>query len=222
MPTGIMAELAERLSAVRSIELDNAFYVEDGAWIESLTIVSQAPFDPEAIVDDISGVSMYYTSEIPTESSDIEIHRITVLANESYPYILGLVLRQEAIPNRIVLQNGDFEVVATTRDWDQFRSLADEIQDTLGTFELLSVTRNEEPGEPLDSGRLTEVLVSKLTDDQLAILEAAYTSGYFAVPREISETELAEELDVAQSTVSERLRTAQRALLELIYGPGEP
>lgn len=217
-----MAELAERLSAVRSIELDNAFYVEDGTWIESLTIVSRDAFEPSAIIEDIPGVSLYYTSEIPTESPDVEIQRVTVLANESYPFILGLVLRQEAIPNRIVLQNGVFEVVATTRDWEQFRSLADEVQATLGQFELLSVSQNEEPGEPLDSGRLTEVLVSKLTDDQLAILETAYNQGYFAVPREISETELAEELDIAQSTVSERLRTAEHALLELIYGPSEP
>lgn len=221
MTTGIMAELAKRLPALRSIELDNAFYVEDGAWIESLTIVSEEPFDSEAIVDEISGVSLYYTSEIPTESSGMEIRRITILAKESYPFILGLVLRQEAIPNRIVLQNGVFEVVATTRDWDQFRSLADEIQATLGEFELLSVTQDEEPGELLDSGRLTEVLVSKLTTEQLSILEMAYNHGYFSVPREISETELADELDLAQSTVSERLRTAEGALLELIYGPRE-
>ncbi|WP_135304698.1 helix-turn-helix domain-containing protein [Haloarcula amylovorans] len=216
-----MAKLAERLPAVRSIELDNAFYVEDGTWIESLTIASNDPFDPESLVADISGVSLFHTSEIPTASADVDIQRLTVLANESYPFILGLVLRQEAIPNRIVLQNDEFEVVTTTRDWDQFRSLADEVQATLGEFELLSVTQNEEPGEPLDSGRLTEVLVSKLTDDQLAILETAYNHGYFDVPRETSATDLAEELDVAQSTVSERLRTAERTLLELIYGPRE-
>ncbi|MDS0278436.1 helix-turn-helix domain-containing protein [Halomicroarcula sp. S1AR25-4] len=221
MPTGVMAKLAERLPSVRSIELDNAFYVEDGTWIESLTVVASEHFDADALVDDISGASLFYTSEIPTASADVDIRRLTILATESYPFILGLVLRQEAIPNRIVLQDGGFEVVTTTRDWDQFRSMADEVQDTLGEFELLSVTQNEDPGEPLDSGRLTEVLVSKLTDDQLEILETAYNRGYFDVPRETSETELAEELGVAQSTVSERLRTAERSLLELIYGPRE-
>lgn len=219
MPTGVMAKLAERLPFVRSIELDNAFYVEDGTWIESLTVVANEPFDAETLVGDVSGASLFYTSEIPTASSDVDIQRLTILATESYPFILGLVLRQEAIPNRIVLQNDGFEVVTTTRDWDQFRSMADEVQATLGEFELLSVTQEEEPGEPLDSGRLTEVLVSKLTDDQLEILETAYNRGYFDVPRETSETELADELDVAQSTVSERLRIAERSLLELIYGP---
>ncbi|EMA72661.1 helix-turn-helix domain-containing protein [Halorubrum distributum] len=213
-----MAKLHQQIADVRSIELDNTFYVEDGTWIESLTVTADEPFDIEEAIKNISGVSLFYTSEIPTGSTETHIQRITVLANESYPFILGLILRQEAIPNRIVLQNGKFEVVTTTRDWDQFRAMADEIQETLGEFELLSVSQDEEPGEPLDSGRLTEVLVSKLTDEQLEILEAAYNHGYFDVPRETSETDLAAELDLAQSTVNERLRTAERSLLELIYG----
>ncbi|QRV15629.1 helix-turn-helix domain-containing protein [Haloterrigena salifodinae] len=216
-----MAKLQRELDDVRSIELDNAFYVEDGTWIESLTVTSNAAFDPDAVVEEISGVSLFYDSEIPTASDDLEIRRLTILANESYPFILSLVLRQEAIPNRIVLQNDDFEAVVTTRDWDQFRAMADEVQETLGEFELLSVTQNEDPGEPLDSGRLTEVLVSKLTDEQLAVLETAYENGYFDIPRETSATELADELEIAQSTASERLRTAERTLLELIYGPRE-
>jgi hypothetical protein len=218
MSTGVMASLHQELSDVRSIELDNAFYVEDGDWIESLTIAADTPFDIEEAVSQISGVSLFYTSSIPTGSTGVDIQRVTILANESYPFILGLILRQEAIPNRIVMQGDSFEVVTTTRDWEQFRSLADEIEATLGEFKLLSVSQNEDPGEPLDSGRLTEVLVSNLTDKQLEILELAYNHGYFEIPRETSETKLADELDVAQSTVSERLRTAERALLELIYG----
>ncbi|ELZ84944.1 MULTISPECIES: helix-turn-helix domain-containing protein [Haloferax] len=214
-----MSKIDRRLRDARSIELDNAFYVEDGTWIESLTIASNGPFDVESLLADISGVTVFYDEEIPTASTDVQIRRVTILANESYPFILGLVLRQETIPNRIVLQDGVFEVVATAQDWDHFRELADEIQETLGEFELRSVTQDEAPGEPLDSGRLKEVLISKLTDDQLAVLETAFNHGYFHIPRETSETELAEELGIAQSTLSERLRTAERNLLELIYGP---
>nr|WP_128081353.1 helix-turn-helix domain-containing protein [Haloferax sp. ATB1] len=218
-PTGVMSKIDRRLRDARSIELDNAFYVEDGTWIESLTIASNDPFDVESLLADISGVTVFYDEEIPTASTDVQIRRVTILANESYPFILGLVLRQETIPNRIVLQDGVFEVVATAQDWDHFRELADEIQETLGEFELRSVTQDEAPGEPLDSGRLKEVLISKLTDDQLAVLETAFNHGYFHIPRETSETELADELGIAQSTLSERLRTAERNLLELIYGP---
>jgi hypothetical protein len=214
-----MATISEQIPEVRSIELDNAFYVEDGEWIESLTVASNMPFEPEGIIGGISGAELFYTQPVPSASTDVDVQRLTIIANESYPFILGLILRQRAIPNRIVLHKGVFECVVTTRDWDQFRALADEIQETLGEFELLTVSQNEDPGEPLDSGRLAEVVVSKLSDDQLAILETAYNRGYFSATREVTETDLADELGIAQSTVNERLRTAERNLLELIYGP---
>lgn len=213
-----MQKINMHLDGVRSIELDNAFYVEDGTWIESLTVSAKSDFDPERLSESISGVQFFYTQKIPTGPTDVNVRRLTILANESYPFILGLILRQEAIPNRIVLQRDEFEVVATARNWEQFRVLADGIKDTLGEFDLLSVNQISEPGEPLDSGRLKEVLATKLPEDQLAVLEMAYDMGYFEVPRKASATEVGDRLDIAQSTVSERLRTAERNLLELIYG----
>jgi hypothetical protein len=98
-----MEKIDSRLDDVRSIELDNAFYVEDGTWIESLTVSSTADFDPHGLIEDISGVAMFYTHEIPTGPSSILVRRLTIIANESYPFILGQVLRRESIPNRIVL-----------------------------------------------------------------------------------------------------------------------
>ncbi|MFC6823657.1 helix-turn-helix domain-containing protein [Halopelagius fulvigenes] len=216
-----MSKIANTLDEVRSIELDNAFYVEDGKWIESLTISATEDFDPAELLSGISGTSLFYTRTIPTGPTDVTVKRLTLLANESYPFILGIVLRKESIPNRIVYQDDLFEVVVTTREWEDFRELADEIKETLGKFELQSVNQIEQPGEPLDSGRLMEVLTTKLSTEQLEILETAYTLGYFDVPREVSAKELSEELDIAQSTLSERLRTAERALLALIYGPND-
>ncbi|WP_266081116.1 helix-turn-helix domain-containing protein [Haladaptatus caseinilyticus] len=216
-----MEKFDTHLNDVRSIELDNAFYVEDGTWIESLTVSSTSDFDLDDLITKISGVQLYYTRDIPTGPSGDTVRRLTILANESYPFILGLILRREAIPNRIVLQDGTFDVVVTVRTWEHFRSLADELQDALGGFDLKSMNEIDNPGEPLDSGRLTEVLITKLADKQLSVLETAYNMGYFEVPREVSAQNLADELDISQSTLSERLRTAERNLLELIYGPRE-
>lgn len=216
-----MEKLDARLDGVRSIELDNAFYVEDGKWIESFTVSSTTDFDPHEAIEQIWGVEMFYTHEIPTGPSNITVRRLTIIANESYPFILGLVLRREAIPNRIVLQGGEFEVVVTARNWEGFRSLADDLEDSLGAFELQSVNQIESPGEPLDSGRITEVLTTKLSHEQLAVLETAYEMGYFDVPRTASTDDIAEELNVSQSTASERLRVAERNLLTLLYGPRE-
>src|SRR5699024_10706564 len=156
--------------------------------------------------------------EIPTGPSEIVVRRLTLVANESYPFILGLVLRREAIPNRIVLQGTEFEAIVTARNWEAFRALADELEDSLGAVELQSVSQIANPGEPLDGGRITEFVTTKLADEQLAVLETAYELGYFDVPRTASTNEIAEALDVSQSTASERLRVAERNLLTLLYG----
>lgn len=213
-----MGKLDDRLSDVRSIELDNAFYVEDGTWMESLTVSTTSDFDPREAVDGLSGVDLVYAREIPTGPTGVTVRRLMLVANESYPFVLGIVLRREAIPNRLVLQNQTMDLVITVRDWEQFRELADDVQNSLGQFELESMNQIERPGEPLDGGRLSEVLITKLADEQLTVLETAYNMGYFDVPREVSAKDVADRLDISQSTFSERLRTAERNLFDLLYG----
>lgn len=62
-----------------------------------------------------------------------------------------------------------------------------------------------------------------LTDDQQRTLAAATKLGYFDVPREITQAELADELGVSHQALSERLRRAQKTLNEnaIIIGDAE-
>ncbi|WP_336344547.1 helix-turn-helix domain-containing protein [Halalkalicoccus ordinarius] len=61
-----------------------------------------------------------------------------------------------------------------------------------------------------------------LTESQETTLTEAYNHGYYAVPREVSLSELAETLDVSHQALSERLRRSHRALIEnaVIIGEG--
>lgn len=52
-----------------------------------------------------------------------------------------------------------------------------------------------------------------LTEEQQVALEAAYRLGYFAVPREHTLTEIAEELEISRNALSTRLRRGHRNLL---------
>lgn len=217
-PTGVLAELAPAIGNNGSVELDNAFYVEDGEWLESLTVASTEEIDAERRLEAISGVSVFYAQSIPSGPTGTYRTRNVVFAREPYPFVLELVLRRHAIPNRLVLRNGMVTVIATVRDWEDFREMAADVEEKFGTFDLSRVDNASRPGEPLDSGRLSDVLVSKLTDDQLNVLETAYSMGYFAVPRDSSAREVAAKLDIQQSTFSERIRTAERAFLELVFG----
>lgn len=53
-----------------------------------------------------------------------------------------------------------------------------------------------------------------LSDHQRETLLAAFASGYYDVPRAVSQEELAEQLDISPSAISQRLRTAIGRLLE--------
>jgi len=59
----------------------------------------------------------------------------------------------------------------------------------------------------------------KLSDDQLEVLETAYQMGYFKVPQEVTAEEIASELDISRSTLSERLRRVEHNICELLFGP---
>ncbi len=183
-----------------------------------MTLTANAPVDIPTVVDSLSGVELFYRTSIPSGPTNTSVKRLVIVANESYPFILGLILRQQAIPNRIVLRRDRFHVVATVRDWEQFKGVADEVERALGEFQLDSVNTIENVGEPLDSGRLSATLITKLSDTQLQTLETAYNMGYFDVPRRSSATDVADRLDISQSSFSERLRTAERNLLELLFG----
>ena len=71
-------------------------------------------------------------------------------------------------------------------------------------FRLHRLTRDGESEPPGDG----------LTDRQHEALRIAYELGYFAIPRQASLEDVAAELDIAPSSVSERLRRAQTQLIE--------
>lgn len=221
IPSGVINDLTTQLSDIRRIEFENAFFADEGDWIESLLVTSGGEFDTEAAVKSLSRVELFHHERISADSSDQSTYRLTILAHEPYPFILGVILRQKAIPNRLKLHGGHFEGVVTVKEWDDFRLLADKIQEQFGRFELLSVNQVETTGEPLGSGQLGRVLQNELSPQQLTVLRAAHSMGYFDAPRRASADDIAAELDIAQSTLSERLRLAEKQLFDLLFSTGE-
>ncbi|WP_311174114.1 helix-turn-helix domain-containing protein [Halobellus ordinarius] len=71
-------------------------------------------------------------------------------------------------------------------------------------FRLHRLTQDGETEPPGDG----------LTDRQREALRIAYELGYFDIPRQASLEEVATELDITPSSVSERLRRAQTQLIE--------
>lgn len=206
---------------MRRIEFENAFYADEGDWIESLLVTTGTSFDPESVLAGLSRVELFHYQEVSVGSAGQQTYRLTVIAHEPYPFLLGVILRGRAIPNRLELHDGHFDGVVTVKEWETFRALADQIQEQFGQFELLSVNQVETAGEALGSGQLGRVLRNELSQEQLAVLRTAHRLGYFDVPRRASADDIATELDIAQSTLSERLRLAEKQLFDLVFSTTE-
>lgn len=71
-----------------------------------------------------------------------------------------------------------------------------------------------------DPGQAAESFGSPLPRDQRELLLTAHESGYFEVPRRISQTELAESLDISPSAVSQQLRRATDELVARTLSTG--
>ncbi len=96
--------------------------------------------------------------------------------------------------------------------WFADRAVLDEFRtfwQRNGEFTLRRLTRDGEVKEPRE----------RLTDPQREALWTAYEMGYFEIPRTADLNEVATELGITASSLSERLRRAQTHLVETTFSP---
>ena len=100
-------------------------------------------------------------------------------------------------PITIVDGVADLELTASR---DRLSSLADQLRTFGLEFDVRSVRTSMDPD-------------SVVTDRQRDLIETAVERGYYDTPRTCTLTELAEHLDIAKSTASERLHRAEGAII---------
>ncbi len=110
---------------------------------------------------------------------------------------------------------------AYTRNYDWCVRLLFEERSELSA----AVSRCEDAGIDLSIEMIKDVSIDSeephaLTDGQRVTLSAAYEHGYYDVPREVTLSELSEELGISHQSLSERLRRAHRAVIEELVHEG--
>jgi hypothetical protein len=112
--------------------------------------------------------------------------------------------------HRYTAEDGALTLVFHAATFEQLQSVVAALRDQ---YAPIDVRRLLQP--PLDGSPEDRVFVNrgKLTDRQREVLVTAYEMGYFERPRRANASEVAAALDIAQSTLSEHLVTAQRKLL---------
>nr|WP_236039708.1 helix-turn-helix domain-containing protein [Halomicroarcula salinisoli] len=116
---------------------------------------------------------------------------------------LRALAEADAVVERIRVTSRGWVQEAWFADRDAFDEFRTFWQSNCG-FELRRLTKDGEPKQPGDG----------LTDPQREALRTAYEMGHFEVPRSASLSEVADELGITPSAVSERLRRAQTHIVE--------
>lgn len=211
---GVLSDLDKAIEPAETIEFDNALPVDESRWLMFATVAHPTDTNIDNRLESISGLQPIRTWQFDSQPA---LHR--VLAYVKRPSsILTTITRSEAVPHRIILEGHQMRGTATVRDWNHLKEVAEKIETSYGSFELLGTTEVATIGHPLGTDKIKYNLYGKLTEDQIEILKTAYQMGYFKVPQEVTGEEVAKELNISRSTLSERLRRTEDRLCEILFG----
>lgn len=213
---GISSKLFELEERVKTIELDNALPVASDTVFLFFTVQFSTDVSKSSISGQLPDIEVVDVSKAEMNQHTYYVGVVSKLSDAS---VLTLLTENQAIPHRVVAQNSHIDVVASVRDWNHLKNVADTIEDEHGSLELVGTTQTEGIGFPLGGNKIKQSMSGKLSDKQLEVLETAYRMGYFKVPQEVTAEEIASELDISRSTLSERLRRVEHNFCALLFGP---
>ncbi|WP_254524017.1 helix-turn-helix domain-containing protein [Natrinema caseinilyticum] len=215
-PIGVLESIRRELSGSAQIELDNVVPGSANShWLEFFTITAPSVADLSEVLAEIEHVEPIFVQ--PTSSISNTFYVLTYI-DEHQPRPTATLLEHDAIPHRILVQNHGMTVVASVSSWQKLKQLAENVERQQRSFELVGVKETNEMSFPLGGSNLKYNLQGKLTSEQLTIIETAYRCGYFEVPQQATAEDVARELDISQSTLSEQLRNAQNAVWNVLFG----
>lgn len=203
---------------VERIEIDNALPVTGNEIFLFLTAQFVSDISEEDLSSQLPDVQIV---DMTRAEVGQHMYYLGVIADLSDAFVLSLLTENRAIPHRIVGENTHIEVVASVRDWNHLKEVANAIEDEHGSIELIGTTQTESIGFPLGNDIIKHSMFGKLSSKQLEVLEMAYQMGYFKVPQTVTAKEVASELDISRATLSERLHRVEHSICKILFGPQE-
>lgn len=212
-PRGVLGRLHREIDG-SSTAVDSVLQADnDDEWLAFLT-VSDLDDPPAPTIEALPSVELL-RSEAYTAESDTYMLLVWISGN---PCIVQSIAQHRAVPHTVRLRGRYLEGTVSVEDWDHLQSIANDIEDTHGGFNLISVNQVERMDAMLGSDRFKQETVQSLPPEHLRTIEVAYRAGYFDVPQSASASEVADELGVSQSTFSERFRRSISSLLSVLFG----
>jgi predicted DNA binding protein len=193
--------LYEALASSPDIEFEVERIVETGEEA-AMPLVWVRGADQEAVSDAFESDPSVQGIELLSAFEDEQLYRMDWVADVDL--VLQMLTNSEATITDAYGTDGRWHLRVLYPDRESL-SKTTEFRDEEGlTFDITAIREME--GEPV--GRYG------LTSEQFEALEAALEAGYYEVPRDVDQNELAEELGISHQALSERLRRATGALVE--------
>jgi predicted DNA binding protein len=116
------------------------------------------------------------------------------------------------LEKQALIEDEPIHVVLEVPDHETLR----ELMETVSNADVAVETKEITSARPRLS--TVEVDLDMLTDKQREALVLAFDSGYYDRPRKASLADIAEQLGISKSAVSQRLRNAEMKLVESVFG----
>ena len=177
----------------------------------STSVADDGPPVTEFLVDADASVPEWFEAE-PVFSYDAAVVYRAVHDGEACPCAC---LGAHGCPiHRYAADAGGLRLVFHVEDFDGLQSVMASLREH---HPDVDVRRLLQP--PLEGSAEDRRFVNcgRLTDRQSEVLRTAYRRGYFERPKRANATELAEELGISRSTLTEHLAAAQRKLFEDLF-----
>lgn len=127
----------------------------------------------------------------------------------------GIVFREYNLVPRFIERTPERFVVRTYLPVDnQLSELVADLRKVSESVRVLKVLNMQDSDVDCQT---VEVDLCELTDKQREALELATAEGYYDSPPEVSQTELAEEFEVSESALSQRLARAEKNVLSQLF-----
>ncbi|MHC3437488.1 GAF domain-containing protein [Natrialbaceae archaeon A-gly3] len=244
--TDVLAELGRTIAhAINAIETRDTFQADS---VVELTLRSMATDTPLCRLSQVTGSELEFEGLVPgTDDVAILFFSVSGVASKqvvaagedvlgieeltpltdredctmfrarmSDPTLASRVLAQNATVRSLRIDAGTATVVVDLPGSTSVRGFVDDLTQEVPDLELLSRrTRTREPGATLQTA-----VLDRLTPRQQEVLQLAYRSGYFEMPRDQTGKELADALGIVPSTFTKHIRNAERNLLDVIFVDG--
>lgn len=195
-----------------------------GCVVESGGAVLGGESEP-TVVFTASGVSQ--AALVAAAEESLSFDSLTVLTADDGELLCKARLGDESLAARLqgdsaavqslTIDAGVATAVVTLPETAAVRAYLDGVGATGGELEL--VARHTRERSPDSAQHLRTVFRDQFTPRQQEVLELAYRCGFFETPRVQTGSELADALDIAQSTFNYHLRGAQRTLCDEVFDP---